>query len=63
MSCTEAGHAAVLSLDAADMSGVHNTDFASNGEVHKVCTSSHTPLWPALAASVLRRQSCDAAPY
>ncbi len=27
---------AVLSLDAADMSGVHNTDFASNGEVHKV---------------------------
>ncbi|KAK9834322.1 hypothetical protein WJX81_007031 [Elliptochloris bilobata] len=26
----------VLSLDAADMSGVHNTDFASNGEVHKV---------------------------
>ena len=29
---------AVLSLDAADMSGVHNTDFASNGEVHKVRT-------------------------
>ena len=26
----------MLSLDAADMSGVHNTDFASNGEVHKV---------------------------
>ena len=46
---------AVLSLDAADMSGVHNTDFASNGEVHKV---QRVTLLPAMMYPISDNMVC-----
>jgi len=50
---------AVLSLDAADMSGVHNTDFASNGEVHKVRPRSQaTRVMQSVDACGVRMPCC-----